>query len=46
MIEHTQSAIVLENLVNKFFANYQRARAATAIAPRTRSTQSKSESKK
>ena len=35
VIEQTQSAIVLESLINKFFANYA-ARAATAIAPRPR----------
>ena len=45
VIEQTQSAIVLESLVNKFFANYsQQGRAATAA--RAPDTQSKPESKK
>jgi phospholipid/cholesterol/gamma-HCH transport system substrate-binding protein len=45
VIEQTQSAIVLESLVNKFFANYTSKGSAESAAPAT-DTQSKPESKK
>jgi phospholipid/cholesterol/gamma-HCH transport system substrate-binding protein len=45
VIEQTQSAIVLESLVNKFFASYSSRKSDDSAAPAA-DTQSKSESKK
>jgi phospholipid/cholesterol/gamma-HCH transport system substrate-binding protein len=46
IIEQTQSAIVLESLVNKFFANYASKGSADSSAQQSPDNQSKSESKK
>ena len=45
VIEQTQSAIVLESLVNKFFANYS-SKGSSGDSAAPQDTQSKSESKK
>ena len=45
MIEQTQSAIVLESLINKFFANYS-SKGSNGDSAAPQDTQSKSESKK
>jgi len=46
VIEQTQSAIVLESLVNKFFANYASKGSADSSSQQSPDNQSKSESKK
>ena len=45
VIEQTQSAIVLESLINKFFANYS-SKGSSGDSAAPQDTQSKSESKK
>ena len=47
-IEQTQSAIVLESLINKFFANYSSSKGGgdSDNAPKDGANQSKPESKK
>jgi phospholipid/cholesterol/gamma-HCH transport system substrate-binding protein len=45
VIEQTQSAIVLESLINKFFANYS-SKGSNGDGAAPQDTQSKSESKK
>jgi phospholipid/cholesterol/gamma-HCH transport system substrate-binding protein len=46
VIEQTQSAIVLESLVNKFFANYASKGGSDSSSQQSPDNQSKSESKK